>query len=198
METIIFDLGGVVLNRGIWIWREEYFTKNFNVSNKDVIRVMIESHYKDYFSGKITEEEYWTRCLSDLNIRADWKKLRSKLIESFDIQAEVIEAIQNLKQQGHRIGLLSDQSKEWWLELDKKYNISQNFDFVIISALEGISKPNSEIYKLMLSKTNNKPQECIYIDDLEHNLSPAKQLGMQTIFFQNPKQLNKKLLELLK
>jgi putative hydrolase of the HAD superfamily len=196
MKTIIFDLGGVVLNRGIWIF-EEYFSKKFNLPLEKIFQIMIKTHYKDYFSGKITEEEYWKNCLENLNIKTDWKKLRKKLINSFDTQKKVIKIIQNLKQKGYEIGLLSDQTKEWWPELNKKYNLSKNFDFIIISALEKISKPDPKIYLLTLSKTKSKPEECIYIDDLEHNLLPAKKLGMQTILFENPEQLKKELTKLL-
>jgi epoxide hydrolase-like predicted phosphatase len=197
MKTIIFDLGGVVLNRGIWIFHD-YLSEEFKIPREKIVQVMIKTYYKDYFSGKISEEEYWTKCLKDLNIEADWKELREKLIEFFEPQKEVIELISILKQKGHQIGLLSDQTKEWWSELDKKHDLSKEFNFTIISAIEGITKPDLEIYQLMLSKTKNKPKNCIYIDDLKYNLPPAKNLGVQTIFFNNPNQLKEELTKILK
>jgi len=86
IKTILFDLGGVYLNRGIWIFRKDYLVKNFNVTNQQVIDVMIKKYYKPYFSGKMSEDEFWKKSLKDLNIKADWKDLRKKLLDSFDPQ----------------------------------------------------------------------------------------------------------------
>jgi len=35
---------------------------------------------------------------------------------------------------------------------------------------------------LMLKKLGLSARECIYVDDLEHNLPPAQSLGMKIIF----------------
>ena len=46
----------------------------------------------------------------------------------------------------------------------------------------------------MLERLKVKANECIYIDDREVNLEPAKKLGMKTILFRNAKQLKKELI----
>ncbi len=188
IKTILFDLGGVYLNRGIWIFREDYLVKNFNVTNQQVIDVMIKKYYKPYFSGKMSEKEFWEKSLSDLDIKADWKGLREKLLGSFEPQKGMPELISKLRI-NHRVGLLSDQTKEWWPYLDKKYDISENFDFTIVSYKTGFHKPQTEIYKIALEESGCKPEEILFIDDLEHNLEPAKNLGMETLLFKNPNQI---------
>ena len=195
IKTIIFDLGGVYLNRGIWI-AEEKFAKKYQLPLEKVVEVLIKKNYKDYFSGKITEQEYWRRFLSEFNLKEDWKELRKTLLNSFKQQEGMPELIKKLRK-NYKIGLLSDQTKEWWPHLDKKHNISQNFDFIIISYQTGFHKPQEEIYKIAISKSKFKPEECLFIDDLEHNLEPAKKLGMQTLFFKNPKQIKENLKEIL-
>ncbi|NCN87072.1 HAD family phosphatase [archaeon] len=192
IKAIIFDLGGVVLNRGLWIF-EEKISKKFNIPLEKIVQTMIKNYYKDYFSGKITEEEYWTKCLNELNIKEDWKKLREELINCFQVQEKVIKTIEMLRNKGYKTILLSDQTKEWWPILDKKYSINKKFDFTVISSETGYNKSDLEIYKIALDKSKEKAQDCIYIDDLKYNLTPAKTLGMKTIHFQNPEQLKEEL-----
>ncbi len=195
IKTILFDLGGVYLNRGIWIFREDYLIKNFDVTNQQVIDVMIKKYYKPYFSGKMPEKEFWEKSLSELNIKANWKDLRKKLLDSFEPQTGMPELVKKLRE-SYKIGLLSDQTREWWPYLDEKYKISGNFDFTIISYKTGFHKPQTEIYEVAIKEAGCKPNEILFTDDLEHNLAPAKDLGMKTLLFKNPTQIKEDLKKL--
>ena len=55
------------------------------------------------------------------------------------------------------------------------------FDLVVESSVEGIRKPNPEIYHLTCARLGVAPDACAFLDDLGINLKPARQLGMQTI-----------------
>jgi len=46
---------------------------------------------------------------------------------------------------------------------------------------------------MILQKLGSKPEECVFIDDQAKNLLPAKELGMATIEFKNPEQLEEDL-----
>ena len=55
------------------------------------------------------------------------------------------------------------------------------FDVVVESSIEGIRKPNPEIYRRACERLGVKPDECVFLDDLGINLKPARALGMHTI-----------------
>ena len=55
------------------------------------------------------------------------------------------------------------------------------FDLVVESSVEGIRKPNPEIYRMTCARLGVAPDACAFLDDLGINLKPARQLGMQTI-----------------
>jgi epoxide hydrolase-like predicted phosphatase len=195
IKTIIFDLGGVYLTRGMWLFREKYLVKKFDVKDEDVVNVMIKKYYGPYFSGEISEKEYWTKVLKDLRINSNWKVLRKILLEYFEPNEKMPELVTELKK-NYRIGLLSDQTKEWWPHLDKTYDIKNHFDFTIISSDTGFHKPQPEIYTIALKEAGCKPEECLYIDDLEDNLAPAKELGMHTIVYKDTSKLRKELVKM--
>ena len=59
--------------------------------------------------------------------------------------------------------------------------VMELFDLVVESSIEGIRKPNPEIYRLTCARLGVTPDACAFLDDLGINLKPARQLGMQTI-----------------
>ncbi len=61
-------------------------------------------------------------------------------------------------------------------------NIAQ-FPFVN-SAVVGMRKPNKEFYDYLVEKYKLIPGECIFIDNMLHNLAPAQELGMKTFHYQ--------------
>lgn len=153
---------------------------------------MIKKYYSEFFKGKISEKEYWKRCMRDLGIRKDYKKLRKVLLESFNLNKEVAELVKDLRK-NYQVGLLSDQTKERYSYLNRKFNIEEKFDFTVISFREGLRKPQTKIYEVAVQKTGSEPENCIYIDDLKHNLSPAEELGIKTIHYRNNEQLKQDL-----
>lgn len=190
-KTIISDLGGVFLNRGIWLfWQCLQNLYGVPVENG---KTFFLKYYKQYFSGNITEEKFWTDFLKDINLNEDWKKLRQILLDLFQINKDVSVLYTKLKSNGYKMVLLSDQTKEWWPYLDKKLKVSSFFDIVIISALVGLNKPDPRLYKYALKESRSKPKEVLFIDDLEQNLIPATALKIDTILFENCKQLEKEL-----
>ena len=56
-------------------------------------------------------------------------------------------------------------------------------DEMIISAEEGIAKPDERIYRIALEKMGVEPEEAVFLDDLSANVEAARQLGMKAVQF---------------
>ena len=59
--------------------------------------------------------------------------------------------------------------------------VMELFDLVVESSVEGIRKPNPQIYQLTCERLGVDPEHAVFLDDLGINLKPAKALGMRTI-----------------
>jgi putative hydrolase of the HAD superfamily len=102
------------------------------------------------------------------------------------------ELVKKLKKK-YRVALLTNCGKEW---LDFKLNksgLSNVFDLVVSSCHSGLSKPDKRIYRILIKKLGLYPAECVFIDNKEPYLAPAKELGMHTIHFKSQKQLEGEL-----
>ena len=52
---------------------------------------------------------------------------------------------------------------------------------MIESAVEGLRKPDRNIYDLTLERLGVQPSEAVFLDDLSGNLKTAQEMGMYTI-----------------
>ncbi|MDA3836110.1 MAG: HAD-IA family hydrolase [Nanoarchaeota archaeon] len=127
------------------------------------------------------------------------KELSKDLIKN-NLKAfpHIEELLKNARAKSIKIFLASQNLKSN-LELYLETMSLQNYFDEIIS-IEDITdfKPNPEILEIAYKKSNNKPEECVFIDKRKDSIETAKKIGMQTILFENSKQLNDELTELLK
>lgn len=92
------------------------------------------------------------------------------------------ELIEELKDKGYGIYLLSNASvrqHEYWPRIEA----SRFFDGTIISADEGVMKPNAEYYLRALNKFCLKADECFFVDDVPANIEGAFYCGIHGAIF---------------
>jgi putative hydrolase of the HAD superfamily len=92
--------------------------------------------------------------------------------------AEMVEAVRLAHRQGVRTALVSN---SWGVHRYPHDMFEELFDGVVISAEEGIRKPALKMYELGAERAGVQPADCVYVDDLPFNLTPAEQLGMATV-----------------
>jgi HAD superfamily hydrolase (TIGR01509 family) len=63
----------------------------------------------------------------------------------------------------------------------QRLNVLNTFDAFISSAIEGIRKPDPEIYLRAANRLHARPQNCLFMDDSERNIAGAPAVGMQTL-----------------
>lgn len=65
-------------------------------------------------------------------------------------------------------------------ELDKR------LDLVVVSEREKLRKPELEIYRRTLQRLELPGEACLYLDDIEADLVPARHLGMTAWLVNEP------------
>jgi epoxide hydrolase-like predicted phosphatase len=77
-----------------------------------------------------------------------------------------------------RTGLVSN---SWGTRRYDRALLAELFDGVVLSGEVGLRKPAPEIYSLGAARIELAPGDCVFVDDLPFNLTPAAELGMATI-----------------
>jgi 2-haloacid dehalogenase len=67
------------------------------------------------------------------------------------------------------------------------------FDGAVVSGFEGVIKPDPEIFRLLLSRFDLRPESTLVIDDSAANVEAARTLGMHALRFRSPAQLRAEL-----
>jgi putative hydrolase of the HAD superfamily len=91
---------------------------------------------------------------------------------------QMVEAVRLAHQAGIRTALVSN---SWGVHRYPHDMFDELFDGVVISAEEGIRKPARKMYELGAERAGVEPSQCVYVDDLPFNLTPAEELGMATV-----------------
>ncbi|MCX6771236.1 MAG: HAD-IA family hydrolase [Candidatus Micrarchaeota archaeon] len=146
-----------------------------------------------FFHGELTEDEYWLRIIEKNKWKAGAGELKKAVRKSFKEIEGIRKIMEQLKEDGFRLGLLSVHAREWVDYCEKKFGYHELFHSTLYSFEAAASKPDKKVYRMILTKLKSAPEECIFIDDHLENLVPAREMGMKTILFKNAGQLKKDL-----
>ena len=106
----------------------------------------------------------------------DWLELVQKT--TWDVEHTMVAAVDRLIARGVPTALVSN---SWGPAADYPWELLPKFDEVLVSSEIGIRKPDPQIYLLAAERLGREPAECLFVDDVEVNLAPARKLGMHTI-----------------
>jgi len=90
----------------------------------------------------------------------------------------MLEAVRRAHASGVRTALVSN---SWGVHRYPRELFEELFDGVVISAEEGIRKPSRRMYELGAERAGVQAAQCVYVDDVPFNLTPAEELGMATV-----------------
>jgi putative hydrolase of the HAD superfamily len=100
----------------------------------------------------------------------------------------MIAYLRTLRERGYRMGLCTNNVREWAPLWRAMLPVQEIFDVVVDSALVGFRKPEPEIYQLTLQQLGVGPGQALFIDDVEVNCLAARELGLSAVWFQDAEQ----------
>ncbi len=100
----------------------------------------------------------------------------------------VVHKMRDLKQRGLRIGLLTNNVKEFGDNWRAMFPIDELCEHVVDSSHVGMRKPEQAIYALTCERMNVRPGETIFVDDNADNVAAARAYGMHAVHFLDPLQ----------
>jgi putative hydrolase of the HAD superfamily len=126
--------------------------------------------------GEMQETLFEQRLAGLLGVEADG--LIDGLFAGVGPDEAMIEAVRRAKHAGIRTALVSN---SWGTHRYPHELFDELFDGVVISGREGMRKPSRRMYELGAERAGAAATECVYVDDLPFNLTPAQELGMATV-----------------
>lgn len=95
----------------------------------------------------------------------------------------VVHKARDLKSRGYRLGLLTNNVKEFGEHWRATFPLDELFEEVVDSSHVGMRKPDREIYELTCARMRISPEEAVFVDDNADNVGAARAFGMQAVHF---------------
>lgn len=183
IEALIFDVGGVLIRTqerssrldlerrlGLSDWESEEIVFNSEIGKLAQL-------------GQISDSELWAWVGRRLSLTAgQLAAFRRDFWAGDRLDEELVEHIRSLQGQ-YQTAIISNATDALRERLNHEYPIADAFDLIVVSAEEGIMKPNTIIYQRTLDRLGRSAEEAIFIDDGHENVVAARDLGMRSIQF---------------
>ncbi|MEQ5401488.1 glucose-1-phosphatase [Providencia rettgeri] len=179
----IFDMGNVIIdidfNRVFDKWSELSGTPSEEIKSRFTFGNIFQLHE----CGKISDIEFAELLCEEMDITLSFEDFAEGWHAIFiSLRPEVIDIMERLREQGHRVVVLSNTNR---LHLDywpAHYpEIAASSDFLYLSQDLGMRKPDPEIYKYVLQSEEFDAADAIFFDDVEENVKAAEALGIRSI-----------------
>jgi epoxide hydrolase-like predicted phosphatase len=95
----------------------------------------------------------------------------------------VVHRIRRLRSDGLKVGLLTNNVKEFGSAWRATFPVDELFDTVVDSSEVGMRKPDPRIYRLTCERLAVTPAASVFVDDNGDNVESARAVGIEAIHF---------------
>lgn len=179
----IFDLGNVIVdidfNRVLGAWSDfsrvplATLKQNFTMGEA----------FRQHERGEISDEAFAQAICHELELPLSYEQFSHGWQAVFvGLRPEVIDIMHKLREQGHRVVVLSNTNRlhtTFWP--DEYPEIRAAADKIYLSQEMGMRKPEARIYQELLRTEGFTAADAVFFDDNADNIEGANQLGITSI-----------------
>jgi len=182
INAIICDLGKVLLNFDHMHSCRE-LSKICALTPEDIYKKMFKSGIeRAYELGQISSETFSRKVLDTLGINVDMSLIHKFWVEIFSPVDGMNEIISSLKKD-YTLILLSNTNEWHFTYCEERFPAVRLFDSYVLSFQVGVRKPDPAIFKKALDCAKVKPNQCLYVDDIQDYADAASNLGIVGVRF---------------
>lgn len=189
IRLLIFDVGGVIdtFDERQYI---TYITKKLKLDKAKFTKTLKPMLDKmDTGSIRLTKmESILSKEFGITTSHLEWDKSFERLNA---LNTNVVSLINQLSKR-YKIILLTNVSKSRHMVKMRGLLKKVKFDRIFASCYLGMAKPDPKIYGLVLKRAGARPNEAVFVDNLEENVRGARKVGMKAIRFTSYKSLLKR------
>jgi epoxide hydrolase-like predicted phosphatase len=125
------------------------------------------------------------------------QQVEELLAEDIVKNIKLLEYIKQLREQGYKIGMLSNIATNWVREQLLTPKEAALFDDMVFSFEVGMAKPDPRIFQLVCDRLQVAPEQAVLIDDIDYYCAAAEGIGMRAIVYKDFAQTQRELRKLL-
>ena len=201
ITTILFDFGGVLYKTPNAQWMNRWkrlFGLEDNPQITEIFNNPNESQLiTDICLGKVSEDEMWKLMAEQWHIRPGLiKRLRQQAFAKSQLNRKMVRFLAELHQK-YQTGILSNAGDQTRTLMEKVFKLGRYVEDIVISAEEGVVKPDPAIYQIAMDRFHARPETTLFLDDYIKNVLGAREFGMHAVQFINNQQAVQAVSDLL-
>ncbi len=192
IDTIFFDVGGVILSKG---WDRD---SRHQASQQFVLDDGFERRHQavlDAFErGQLSLDDYLKSVVFNMPRDFTAEVFKAYMYGCSTPMPESLQVLERLAwSRRFVVTTVNNESRELNDHRIQKFGLRRYFSTFFSSCYLHERKPHAEIYEMALAMTHRPAAECLFVDDTEENIVTAKTLGINTIHFTSAAQLESEL-----
>jgi len=198
IDTVIFDLGGVLID-----WNPEYlYAKIFKDDPEKMDWFLSTVCTPDWNMEQDAGRTFENATQLLVNDYPEYKKEISAFYDRWEemIKGEIhgtVLILNTLKELNEvKLYALTNWSIQTFPIAKQRFNFLKQFEGIVVSGEEKTRKPYSKIYETTLERYELSPEKCLFIDDSLDNVNAAKTMNIKALRFTDAVQLKSDLQQL--
>lgn len=133
----------------------------------------------DVERGAIGQREFELAVGARLGI--DGERLVERVWGHLRPEPLLLDFVRRARAAGIRTALLSNSLGTDPYNACVVWGLVDHFDAMVVSGEVGLRKPDREIFQLAVTRLRVPPEASVFVDDMEHNLEPARAIGLTVV-----------------
>lgn len=190
IRAILFDLDGTLLDRDASL---QHFISQQYDRLAPVLKKISKTEYVSRFigldsRGYVWKDKVYRIIVSEFGLtNISWQELLSdyetEFINSCIPFPNLVETLEILTTQGYVLGIITNGLGTFQQRTIQGLGIEEYFKAILISEVEGVRKPEAEIFLRALSRLGVTSNESVFVGDHpDADVMGAKRIGMTSIW----------------
>lgn len=191
LDAVVFDVGNVLLSYSPQEELDALFPGDTALHEKLMQKIIRSPYWNMMDRGTLTLEEAIEHMIGrDAHLAPQIRLFMEHWLDFKHPLKEGVEAARACVAHGKRVFVLSNYQREAFDRVEREYPFFALFEGRVVSAREGMIKPNADIYECLTQRYGLDPARTLFIDDTAANIEAALHLGWQGFCLNAPGKLS--------
>lgn len=189
IRAVVFDIGGVLeITEDIDLGTR--WEKEFGLSTGTLDERMADV-WNAGAIGTMTEKQVLAALADRLGVSAAQvdAMMADMWVQYLGVENTELVAFARELRPRYRTGIVSNSFVGAREREQEAYRFHELVDDIVYSHEVGMSKPDPRIYHLASGRLGVRPEEMVFVDDVEANIAAANELGIRGVLFQRNAQV---------